>query len=348
MSQQADYLIIGQGLAGSVLARILLQRGRRVVVADEANPSAASRVSAGLVNPVTGMKLVKTRQAEILIPNARDFYRSWESELGCQFFHDRVIWRFFQSAREQELWEKKKDTPELAPFVEALPQIREHLLCPQRGGFALRQAGNLDTVTLLDLVRQKLKVDQVLVEGKVNPGAVEVDSNGVSWQGIRAKRVIFCEGAGARENPWFSWIPFKNAKGETLTIRGPALAHKVVYNRGKWLLPLSDGLYRAGATYEWNDLTTVPTDAGREEILSGLRSLVTWEPKVEHHQAGIRPIVADTHPALGLHPTQPRVGIFNGLGSKGVIWAPYFAEQLVRHLEDGTPIDATADVRRNL
>src|SRR5690606_21034894 len=105
------------------------------------------------------------------------------------------------------------------------------------------------------------------------------------------------------------------------------------------------GCFRAGATYEWKDLTTAPTEAGKEEILEGIRKLVPWEPEVKEHVAGIRPIVRDTYPVLGLHPSQSRAGIFNGLGSKGVLWAPHFAEMLVRHLEEGTPLEEAADVR---
>jgi len=346
-----DYLIVGHGLAGAALARLLLERGRRILVVDREDPAAASRVAAGLVNPVTGMKLVKTRQAEDFLPKATAFYHSWEAILGGKrFYHDRSVWRFFQSAREEEIWEKRRGSEELAEFVSPLPgHIPSDFLLPQSGGFRVNRAAYLDTRGMLGASRALLHGDGLLSEETINLKDVQVGDNSVNWRNVRAQRVIFCEGHSASENPWFSWIPFRHAKGEVLTVSGPSpLQEDVIFNRGKWLLPIGGRRYRAGATYEWQDLNTQPTAAGKEEILEGLRKLVPWEPVVEKHEAGIRPIVADTFPVIGLHPSQPRVGILNGLGSKGVLWAPYFAEQLVRHMEDGAAIDPAADIRRNL
>ena len=55
---KVDYLIIGQGLAGSLLAWELIQRRCSVVVVDNGNEN-ASQIAAGLINPITGMRFVK-------------------------------------------------------------------------------------------------------------------------------------------------------------------------------------------------------------------------------------------------------------------------------------------------
>lgn len=348
MKAVLDYLIVGQGLAGSTLARLLLDRGRRLMVVDAGDPSGASRVAGGLVNPVTGMKLVKTREAEVFLPKARTFYRSWEREAGQKFYHDRTVWRLFRTEKEETVWQKKRETGELDPFVAELPETLGLELREQRGGFVVREAAYLDTVALLDWFRGELRRRESLVEEVLNVADLHLEEGMVRWRDIRARRIIFCEGHTASQNPWFSWIPFRNAKGEVLTISGQELPEDLVLNRGKWLLPISPGRYRAGATYSWKDLDSKPTDAGREEILAGIRKIVPWEPKVEKHEAGIRPIVQDTYPVLGLHPAHSTLGIFNGLGSKGVLWAPHFADQLVSHLEDGGSLEPAADVRRNL
>lgn len=348
--KQVDYLIVGQGLAGSLLARILQGRGRSVIVIDEGNPSAASRVAAGLVNPITGRKFVKTWRAETLLPFARAFYRTWEAELGEIIYSERKIWRFFQSAKEAAVWEKKRDDPAFADYISPLRgnEAGGWNLQPQLGGFRIKQAAQVETRELLRLFRCQLREQGALAEEPFLPADLRVKSGSVSWGGYAAKKILFCEGHAASDNPFFFWIPFRHAKGELLTVRGPSLPEEVVLNRGKWLLSVGGGLFRAGATYGWDDLSETPTAAGRESVLAGVRRLVQSEPEIVAHEAGIRPIVKDTRLVAGLHPAYPEVGIFNGLGSKGVLWGPYFAEQLVAHLENGKPLDPEVDVRRNL
>ena len=63
-----DFLIIGQGLAGTVLAWNLIQRGRSVIVLDREDESTSSKVAAGLINPITGRYLTKSWRADETLP----------------------------------------------------------------------------------------------------------------------------------------------------------------------------------------------------------------------------------------------------------------------------------------
>lgn len=77
-----DYLIIGQGICGSFLSRYLLEAGCDVLVIDKERPNTASRVASGIINPVTGRRLVKTWEIDKFMPLAKDAYKSWELLLG--------------------------------------------------------------------------------------------------------------------------------------------------------------------------------------------------------------------------------------------------------------------------
>jgi len=55
-----DVLIIGQGICGTFLSWWLEQKGLSFIVIDEERPYTASRAAAGLINPVTGRRIVKT------------------------------------------------------------------------------------------------------------------------------------------------------------------------------------------------------------------------------------------------------------------------------------------------
>ena len=64
-----DFIIVGQGIAGTVLADHLMAVGKNVLVFDEPSLSNSSRVAGGLYNPITGRKMVKTWLADELFEN---------------------------------------------------------------------------------------------------------------------------------------------------------------------------------------------------------------------------------------------------------------------------------------
>jgi hypothetical protein len=49
---------------------------------------------------------------------------------------------------------------------------------------------------------------------------------------------------------------------------------------------------------------------------------------------------------VGRWGTSDRIGLINGLGSKGALWAPFLAQQWVDHLVAGRPFDPAVDVAR--
>ena len=76
---QFDYLIIGQGLAGSMLAFQLIARGQRVLVIDNDYQGNASQVAAGIINPITGHRLNLTEGFVDYYACAMAFYDQLES-----------------------------------------------------------------------------------------------------------------------------------------------------------------------------------------------------------------------------------------------------------------------------
>lgn len=72
--QKYDYILVGQGIAGTALAWHLIQAGKRVLVVNDSTRPSASLVAAGIYNPLTGRKLVKTWMADTIFPYAINFY----------------------------------------------------------------------------------------------------------------------------------------------------------------------------------------------------------------------------------------------------------------------------------
>ena len=88
-----NYIIVGQGLAGTLLAYFLLQAGQRVLIIDENTEGGASAIAAGVINPVTGRRIVKSWRIDEFLPFAKNTYQSIEN----QYHH--LDQRGFQAAR---------------------------------------------------------------------------------------------------------------------------------------------------------------------------------------------------------------------------------------------------------
>ena len=82
---KVDFLIIGQGISGTWLSYYLQKEGKSFVIIDKANNNSPSSVSAGIINPVTGRRMVKVWMAEDILPFAWKAYTEIGPELktGC-------------------------------------------------------------------------------------------------------------------------------------------------------------------------------------------------------------------------------------------------------------------------
>ena len=75
---EIDFLLIGQGLAGSALGYRLKKAGFKIKLLDQPDLNQSTKIAAGLYNPVTGRKMVKTWNADQLFPEIEPFYQELE------------------------------------------------------------------------------------------------------------------------------------------------------------------------------------------------------------------------------------------------------------------------------
>jgi glycine/D-amino acid oxidase-like deaminating enzyme len=344
--KNTDILVIGQGIAGTVLTHLLLEKGVRVLVLDQPSLSACSRVSAGMYNPVVIRRLTKSWLADALLPEMKEFYGRMEKLLGTPLLEARDIIKVFAEQAEQDFWERRR-LEEVGKYMTAVSFDRDEALGEMPFGHArVAGAGHVRVRGFLDRSREYFSSRQLLTGGVFDPLRLQCSSAGVTYEGISASRVILCEGHKAAADPWFSWIRFAPAKGELLTVRIKGLRLEHTVHKGISLTPLGNDLFRVGSTFAWDQLDDTPTEKARAALLSGLTRITSRPVELVDHQAGVRPATSDRRPVLGVHPQHEQVAIFNGLGSKGVMLSPYFARHLCEHLLEGKALMEEVDVRR--
>jgi len=344
-----NYIIAGQGIAGSMLAWFLLKAGKKVLVFDEYRPGSSSNIAAGVTNPVTGRRLVKTWMADEILPFAKSTYTELEGVLGTTFYRPLKIVRVFDSVKAQNDWSTRCALSEYLPYLSnSCPvYLPNHCYNNPHGAFEIDGGSYLHTSVFLSAFRQYLKTRGMLGEERLEWSRVTITEKSVAYNGVVAEKLIFCEGEQATQNPWFGYLPFQPAKGECLLIESPELELHHMVKADIMLLPFyQPGLYYVGATHQNNYTHSNPSTEGREELLAGLNNLLKCPYKVVEHWAAVRPAVKGRRPLIGLHPNQPVLGIFNGMGTKGVSLAPYFANQFTRYLLTGTALVPEVDIQR--
>jgi len=343
-----NYIIIGQGLAGSLLAWSLLQGGASVCIISE-QKDCASRVAAGLINPVTGQRFVLAALTPQMLAWGKNFYHDIEDKLHIQIYHEQAMLRLYNSEKERLNGEKRLRLDDYQPFLSAT-DVPTHI-ASEHSGIKQHHTARLDTNRLLDALSEYFDQHpdgQLLQDQHFNPNDIEETKEGVQWEGIRAEKIIFCEGYKLKDNPLFSWLPLQPAHGEIITCKASEPLDSDIINKSKWLLPTDSHHCKIGATYEPNIEEPTLQDSSKQDLLNFANHLFKGKSLFEclEHQAGIRPATKDKQPFIGFHPQHPRLGVFNGFGSRGSLMIPWYANILTQALMMDNPLPAEVSISR--
>ena len=337
-------LIVGQGIAGTVLAWTLMQRGVAVQMADAGFPYQSSGAAAGIINPVTGKRFVKSWRFDTFFPVARATYQAMEAGLQCAIWQELPILRVLENAQQANDWAARMTVPEYAALLGERPDAGpwSSFLSPVLQTGEIRQAARVDFPQLLSTFRQKAAAEGFLQTLQMTPETATALAEDSDY-------IIFCEGYRGLDNPFFPNLPWQLSKGDGLLFRFDAPAadgpHEMV-KRNLMLAPLSDGLFWAGATYQWTFRDDGPTEAEQLSIEERLSGMLSAPYRVVKRLGVIRPTVKDRRPFIGISPLHPKMIIFNGLGTKGALLAPYWAGHLADCLLTGKEIDAEVNIAR--
>lgn len=341
------YHIVGDGIAGLMLAWQFQLRGVPFVVYASPEKKTASAVAGGLINPITGMRFVKTWLADELFPFAQKTYHEIEQQLNVSFIQPINIFRVAENVALLNDWQARArsesycdyvfdwsaaEVLEAAKIKELLPKIPNAI-----GGMGIRGAAKIETKFLLHSLRVFFEREGKLMRKDVSENDFSEDDC-----------VVFCEGKYSAKNALFSAIPVKFVKGHYLICDIPDLEIDFVLHHKATIIPQPDGLYRIGSTYQWTFDHENVEQAQVDILTEQLRETINLPFEIKEVLVGVRPASPDRRPILGALPNARNRYIFNGLGTKGFSLAPYFASQLCEHILNGKEIPKDVAVSRFL
>ncbi|GET31020.1 FAD-dependent oxidoreductase [Prolixibacter sp. SD074] len=333
LPRNTDLLIVGQGLAGTMLAFELHRNGKDFVVVDSPSGEKTSRVAAGIINPVVFRRLTKSWLVDDLFPVLKDTYRELEGLLSCPLLHPLKIDKIL-GTEEGSFWRTKSVENKLEAYIHSEPDnnFQKEGIDTPFGVGKVFNAFRVGLPLLIDRFREFLVRENRFIVEELDTKDIIRKNGKVQWKDITAQKIIFCQGFRASDNPFFQPVKFKHTKGQVLDLEIPGLEITDMVNKGMFMLPLGENRFRAGATYRWEFQDTRPDEEATAELTEKLEKIVKLPYTITKERAGIRPTAHDRRPVIGLHPEYPEIGIFNGLGSKGAMLAPWFAREFVRFL----------------
>lgn len=343
-----DYIVVGQGLAGTILTEHLLAKNKTVLVIDN-NQNHCSSVAAGIINPIVFKRITKSWRADDLIPKSNQFYSEIEKKNNISILEKRDIVKVFNSFEEQNNWLAKMSDSNFSNYLsnEEKSDFESSNYHHQFGYGVVKGSARLDIKTFLKTCKDNYIKNNSFLEDTFDFNALNISDSKIEYKDFSADKIIFCEGYKLKQNPYFNYLNLINTKGETLDIKVKDYSVDYSLSRGFFMYPHPNSTFTVGATYSWHDETLNTTEEAKNELLEKVSStLLNKEVEVVSHRVGIRPTTTDHKPLIGVHPEHETLFVFNGFGTKGVMIAPYFAEEFVNHLEENLPLDKEVDIKR--
>ncbi|CAA7386706.1 NAD(P)/FAD-dependent oxidoreductase [Chryseobacterium fistulae] len=341
--KNVDYIIVGDGYAGLFFAHQLIKHQKSFVIFSEGKKS-ASHFSAGVINPVILKKFTTFWKAQEQIDFLKETLLEIESYTGENYLLDAPIHRIFHDENEQRLWLKKSENIDLSNFLSRNIERIEGVKNDYNAGkvnYSARLEVNGFFKGLLSFFESK---KQLVNE---NFDYSQLNTLKSSYQDFYFKNIVFCEGMGVKENPYFSDIAVIPNKGHHIKVQiSSSIPENITIKKKHFLFPTHDGLYFYGGTYDREQLHHYVDDSAVGQLINGLSEFYPYDFDVKEVNFGFRPTVKDRRPIIGRHVNYKNMYVFNGLGARGILNGCYFSKSLYDFIEKGIPLDKEVSLER--
>jgi hypothetical protein len=343
-----DFILIGQGVCGTWLSYYLLKGNKSIVVIDEKNLQSASNVASGLINPVTGRRVVTTWMANELLPFCFDEYKAIGSYLNVDAINQKNIIVFptvpdLHNAFETRI---KEQNSYIQPVSVQKNELHNYFNFPF-DVFEISPCYVVNMRELLNAHRKHLQVNKILIEDVFDESMLSFHNDFIQYKNIKAKKIIYANGINSSNSIYWKNLPFVQNKGQALIAEINNLNTSYSYKFGHLtLIHLKENLWWIGSSNELDFSTTEPTDDFKNKTYAALISILKIPFTIKEHWSSLRPATVERRPFVGIHPLHKQIGILNGMGSKGCSLAPWFAKEFAENIVHEKRIDASVDVHR--
>lgn len=341
--KNTEYIIVGDGYAALFFAHQLLKENKNFVIFSEGRKS-ASHISAGMVNPVVLKRFTSFWLAKEQIAFLNETLSEIQQYTGKNYLIKRPIQRIFHNEEERELWNKKMKEDDLRDFLHPVFEDLEVVINPYGSG-RVNHSARLDVVAFFDDILTYLYKNEYLVKEKFDYKLLDVENS--KYKDIEFKNIVFAEGIGVKNNPYFKEIPVHTNKGHHLEVNlSVPLDGDFTIKKKHFIFPLKNGRYYYGGTYDRERTDEKVDEEAKNQLIEGLSQFYPEKFNVEKVNVGFRPTVADRHPILGRHTQYSNLYVFNGLGARGILNGCYFSKELFDFIENKKDLMPEVDLKR--
>lgn len=345
---EVDYLIVGAGLAGMCVAEKLLTAENKISVIDLPAKGSSTLVSAGIINPITGMRFVRSWNFPLLEFHFKKFYESLEDKLNCSFFKSIEIDQCLKDEKEVSEWLERTADPFYQFYIdkeiwkEVFHNGQEFYFGKIRGAYLLQ----LDT--LIPNWKRRLQDHCIFYEQEFSFDDFKINTEEAYWKNLRIKKgIVFTEGYRVSSNPFFGWLPVVPLKGECSKLNGVGFQREALLKMNYTLCPAGENQMWCGSSFKINDQSLDFDESERKRQNSFITSVITQERKYSVTQhVGIRPATRDRKPIIGAHPIYKNLYVLNGFGTKGFSLAPYVSDCFIEYLQGKAAIPEEISIDR--
>ena len=330
MNKKYDYIIIGQGLAGSALAWRLYFNNKSFIILDSEANTSASKAALGIYNPITGRKNIKTWNADILFKELKSFYIKVEKLLNSKILYRKNIFRPFNNNRDINDWNIRLGNEKYKKY---LKEINDK-------GITTKGSGYLDVKKYLQETKKYFKRMGRYKVHKLNNKELLKENNTINIDGYDFNKIVMCMGINQNNINCFSKLQLIPVAGNSIKAESKFFSDHILNKRISVFNVTKNEIY-AGSTYNNGNI-----NKGISSLKNQINKIINSNFKILKSYFGIRPASKDRRPIVGKHKIINNLFIINGLGSKGVSQSPYCSKQLFDYIENNKKINIEINIDR--
>ena len=343
---KTEFIIIGQGISGTWLSYYLQKEKKSFLVIDNNQQNASSRIAAGIINPVTGRRIVKTWMINELLNHLIPAYEELGKELQINTITQKNLIDFHPTPQMKLAFQDRINEDDQFLKKPGDEKIFSNYFHSDFGFGEVNPCYMINLQEILSAWRKKLIENNQLLEETFDHSNLIYAVEKIRYKNIEADKIIFCDGSNSFSHPLFKNLPFSLNKGEVLILESNEIPSTHIFKKGMTLAPLGEHSFWVGSNYLWNFTDEHPTKEFRDQTELFLKKWIKVPFTIIDHKAAIRPANIERRPFVGFHPQNNNIGILNGMGTKGCSLAPYFAKQLVAHFIHNKEINPEVDLKR--